>query len=196
MTTYYAGIGSRQTPDKVLDKIYSLGYYFALINCTLRSGHAIGADRYFESGCDDAKGSKEIYKPTSNVEDHIKLIYPYSIFVDQLSPEAKEIAKSIHPNWNALSNFGKKAHTRNVAIVLGKDLRTPSDFLICWTENAQAVGGSATAINVAMKYDIPVFNLGLRLFEDMNSHEIFENIVKALDFSKNRINYDPSKHAI
>ena len=33
--------------------------------------------------------------------------------------------------------------------------------MICWTPDGKIVGGTATALKLTMKYDIPVFNLGV-----------------------------------
>lgn len=56
----YAGIGSRSTPDDVIDKMHVLGEHFAHKGWLLRSGAADGADSAFEHGCDNGGGEKEI----------------------------------------------------------------------------------------------------------------------------------------
>ena len=48
---------------------------------------------------------------------------------------------------------------RNCYQVLGKDLETPSEFIICWTKDGQATGGTGQALRIAKKNNIPVFNL-------------------------------------
>lgn len=70
-----------------------------------------------------------------------------------------DLASNIHPAWNKLSFGAKKLHTRNCFQCLGLDLSTPSRFLICWTEKGNKIGGTRTAIVLAEKYNIPVFNL-------------------------------------
>jgi len=47
------------------------------------------------------------------------------------------------------SDYAKKLHGRNVKQVLGDDLKTPSDFLLCWTKEGKDVGGTRTAIVLA-----------------------------------------------
>jgi len=49
---YYAGIGSRSTPDNVLGIMEKLGIVLAKKGFILRSGGADGADKAFEKGCD------------------------------------------------------------------------------------------------------------------------------------------------
>lgn len=56
---YYAGVGSRETPQDILNTMYKIGKYLASKGYTLRSGGAIGADTAFENGCDSVKGEKE-----------------------------------------------------------------------------------------------------------------------------------------
>ena len=53
-------------------------------------------------------------------------------------------------------------HARNVYHVLGQDLNTPSKLLVAWTKLTKAgqpTGGTATAIRLAEKHNIPCFNL-------------------------------------
>jgi len=49
---------------------------------------------------------------------------------------------------------------RNSHQVLGLDLNTPSDFVICWTKNGKDQGGTFQTIRIARSYDIPIFNAG------------------------------------
>ena len=53
----------------------------------------------------------------------------------------------------------KKFMTRNVYQVIGKDLESPSKFVVCWTPKGEIVGGTAQAMKLAQKLDIPIFNL-------------------------------------
>ena len=50
MTNYYTGIGSRETPNEILDRMTRLGSWFSELDWVLRSGGAEGADRAFERG--------------------------------------------------------------------------------------------------------------------------------------------------
>ena len=69
---------------------------------------------------------------------------------------------SIHPNPVALSRGARALHARNMYQILGRDLETAVDFVICWTPNSAPVGGTRTAIVLAHQHNIPVFNLGNR----------------------------------
>jgi hypothetical protein len=74
---------------------------------------------------------------------------------------AKEIAATIHPAWHNCSDYAKGCHGRNVYQVLGEDLKTPVSFVICWTPEGKEVGGTRTAIVLAKRHKIPVYNLAL-----------------------------------
>lgn len=149
MYKFYTGIGSRNTPNDVCNSMTKLAQILYQYGYILRSGHADGADKAFESG---AFEKKEIYIPWKSFDNSTSDMY---IIPD----EAFEIAGQIHPAWDRCSDAVKKLHARNILQVLGQDLKTPSDFLLCWTHNAKIVGGTATAINLAKKHNVPVFNL-------------------------------------
>lgn len=151
MAKYYTGVGSRETPAEVLFNMRYLAKELALMGYTLRSGGAKGSDSAFEEGCDAVSGSKEIYLPVPKFNGSDSKLLP--------SMEAYRMAAQIHPAWSRCTSFARKAHARNIHQVLGEDLKTPSEFLICWTRGGVATGGTATAINLAVQNNIPVFNL-------------------------------------
>lgn len=150
---YYAGIGSRETPNEILTMFEKIGYYLGQNNFILRSGHAEGADQAFERGCDKVNGKKEIYIPWRNFEgSDSKLIVEYG--------EAFKIAEKFHPYWHNLKDGAKKLQARNSHQVLGKDLNSPSSFIVCWTKNGKGSGGTGQAIRIAKAYEIPIFDVG------------------------------------
>ena len=51
-------------------------------------------------------------------------------------------------------------HSRNCHQILGYDLKSPVDAVICWTPNGKMVGGTRTALLLAQDAGIPIFNLG------------------------------------
>lgn len=148
---FYTGIGSRQTPPYVLDMFIELAKNYAKDGYILRSGGADGADSAFEKGAGD---QKEIYLPWRGFNNNrSKLTSP--------TPAAFEMAKKYHPAWSRLRYPVKLLHARNCHQVLGLDLKTPSEFVVCWTIDGKAVGGTATAIKLAYDYDIQVMNYGI-----------------------------------
>lgn len=151
---YYAGIGSRETPKEALNIFEIIGEYLANQGYTLRSGHAEGADQAFENGCDKVTGLKEIYLPWSRFQgSDSKLV------VKDLG--AFEIAEQFHPYWHNLKEGAKKLQARNSHQVLGQDLNTLSDFIICWTKGGKGSGGTGQALRIANHYNIPVFDAGM-----------------------------------
>ena len=52
---------------------------------------------------------------------------------------------------------------RNCHQVLGQDLKTPVDFIVCWTKDGGESGGTGQALRIARDLNIPVYNL---YFED------------------------------
>lgn len=158
----YAGIGSRETPNWVIDVMEKMGAWLAKKGDNLRSGGADGADSAFERGCDSAYGKKEIFLPWQGFQgrgekrDGSRNVYCHYDNVD----DAIKIAKKYHPYWENLSNGGRALMARNSYQVLGKDLVTPSDFVVCYTEDGKEKGGTAQAMRIAKDKGVPIFNIG------------------------------------
>lgn len=156
----YAGIGSRKTPPKQLERMTAAAKRLAAMGYTLRSGAADGADRAFEAGAGERK----------------QIFLPWGEFNGSDSPftapsqEAREVAAALHPAWTHLPSSVKNLHARNSHQILGEDLRTPCDFVVCWTpdgaeteaERSKATGGTGQAIALASRWEIPVFNFARR----------------------------------
>lgn len=153
---FYTGIGSRQTPSNILNYMFQLASQLETnYKYVLRSGAALGADTAFEDG----SKVNEIYIPWIGFNNHKE------ICINSL--EAREIASKHHPYWNRLSEPVKKLMTRSVLQVLGQDLKTYSDFVLCWTpdgctnQKSRSIktGGTGLAISVADSYNVPVINM-------------------------------------
>ena len=157
----YAGIGSRKTPNDVLDLIKSIGRIYALYGWVLRSGAALGADRAFEYGCDSILGQKEIFR----VED------------TQHNPQwAFDTVDRYHPAPEKLSEYAKRLMARNAMIVLGQNGDHPVRKIVCYTHDGLGGGGTGQALRIAADYSIPVYDLGdinveLKIREDVHSRE-------------------------
>ena len=157
MTGFYTGVGSRETPPDALDTIRRIAASLVLFGYTVRSGGAQGADTAFAEG---APSDVHIYLPWRGfIGGRARLETP--------SIDAYRMAATVHPAWERLSRGARALHARNCHQVLGDDLKTPSDFLICWTSDGcvsermrtKSTGGTATAIVLADRNRIPVFNL-------------------------------------
>jgi hypothetical protein len=145
---FYAGIGSRRAPPRIEASIREVAEALNELGYCLRSGAAPGCDTWFEKYATEA----QIFIPYAGFNGHPSLWSNPTL-------GAGVIASRIHPVWDRLSDAVKKLHARNVHQVLGPDLRTPSDFVVCWTPNGEEVGGTAMAMRVARTAQIPVFNL-------------------------------------
>ena len=152
----YAGIGSRKAPPDQLARMTRAAARLNKMGYTLRSGGAAGADTAFEAG---AGQKKEIFLPWSGFNGSS------SSFVEP-TREASEVAACVHPAWQKLSPVAKILMARNSHQVLGADLRSPVDFVICWTpdgaeteqDRGMATGGTGQSIALASRWGIPVFN--------------------------------------
>lgn len=137
---YYAGIGSRKTPAHILDVMTAIAIKLELDGYILRSGGAVGADTAFESGISNNQ-HKQIF------------------VADNATQQSIQLASEFHPNWNACSSYVKKLHGRNSMIILGENLDSPVKFVICYTPDGKASGGTGLAIKIAIDRNIPILNL-------------------------------------
>lgn len=173
---YYAGIGSRETPEHTLNLMSQMASYLANKGYTLRSGGADGADIAFENGCDKVNGLKEIYLPWGKFNGSNSNL----IVKDK---KAFELAEMYHPYWHNLSQGAKKLQARNCHQVLGNDLKTPSKFIICYTKDGKRKGGTGQALRIAETKNIDIFDCGLYNDSDTLKNE-YRKFLKLLEIIK------------
>lgn len=152
---YITAIGSRKTPEPILDQMENLGAALAALGFIGRSGHADGADYAFEKGFDS---NIDIYLPWPSFNRDMAIYgNPKCI---SMSSKTDELLKIACPHFANLKIGPKKLHARNLHQVLGDDLANPipSIAVVAWTEGGELVGGTATAIRLANHFNIPVFN--------------------------------------
>ena len=145
-------VGSRQTPRETLIMMKEFIIFGNKKGYIFRSGGADGADHMVTLYALNA----EIYLPWyrfNGVDNGI---------VVTMTKKHYEMVGKIHPAPERLSQGAYKLHGRNLNQILGRNIEEPlySDFVVCWTPDAQPVGGTRTAIVMAQMYDIPVINLG------------------------------------
>ncbi len=157
----YTGIGARKTPEYIQKIMTGVSLCLEDDGYTLRSGGAEGADTAFESSVQN----KEIYLPWSGFNNNRPGLYLIN------KPEwstAREILSEIHPDFVNYRNSVQNLFTRNVFQILGADLKTPSEFVMCWTPDGCVnestytqglTGGTGIAIKLASRLGIPVYNL-------------------------------------
>jgi len=111
-------------------RLESLGYI-------LRSGGASGADTAFSNGCK----SKTIYRAAD------------------ATPASLKTVDVFHPAPHLLSSYIKRLHARNALIILGHDLQSPVDFVLCWTPGGRVTGGTGQGLRIALHHKIPIVNM-------------------------------------
>ena len=184
---YFAGVGSRETPDPILRIMTSWANKLYLDGFGVTTGGARGSDDAFYQGIIEANsqchedGSLKLFLPRKNFNGHKK-----GILIS--NPATLKMAREILLDYNAyrhyknpprfitendeskLSDFEiatRQFHTRNVFQVLQEDLKTPVKFVGCWTPcgsyqyDDKPSGGTAIAINLAtaLERPVPVINL-------------------------------------
>jgi len=154
--TYITGVGSRRAPLDILVLAEKISYFYTTKGAIIRSGGAAGMDTAFEIGA----FTKEVYLPWVGFNDN-----PSRLF--GVNEDALKIAEEFHPNWKNLAQPSRLLMGRNVYQILGKDLQTPSDCVVCWTPDGcedgrcttNRTGGTGQALRIAAHYSIPIFNL-------------------------------------
>lgn len=139
---FYAGIGSRETPQDVLTLMSKIAKGLCKKNYVLQSGGAKGADSAFSNAALDVGGDCNIFTAKS-----------------QLPLWTQVFTDFFHPAPNRLKDFPRKLMCRNAMQILGRNGDTPVDFVVCWTKDGKASGGTGQAIRIAEYFGIPVFNL-------------------------------------
>ena len=157
---YYAGIGSRIAGQAVLERLRRLAMRLASCGYVLRSGAAEGSDTACEIGALCGAGGLELWLPWPNFRNRFGQGYFPDI-------QHFEIASQFHPVWDKLPSYAKYLHARNVGQILGQDCASPVQFVLCWTADGcesestrtRHTGGTGSAIAIASRYNIPIFNL-------------------------------------
>lgn len=166
------------------------GLYFQELGYSLRSGDAIGSDRYFAENFDDDR--KEIYRPLNKLKNNTRThIFNYN---EEDWKLALEVIKLIHPGFSYLNDYSIALHARNVFQVLGSNLDNKSKFILAYTPDgakryedcSSKTGGTGTAIKIADLLDIPVFNLSI----DNDLERLLDAYSKKIDVSLIKKNKD------
>jgi hypothetical protein len=171
MNKFYAGIGSCETPPDILQLMGEIAEKLAGSGWRLRSGGAQGADTAFQQGVENYC-RKQVFLP----QDFQEIYLPWNGFNNLKEDKssgyivyhdyhADRLAMKYHPIYDRLSGKQRQLMARNGYQVLGKDLQTPSTFIVCWTRDgsvgktSRGTGGTGQAIRIAFAHNIPIFNL-------------------------------------
>lgn len=159
----YTGIGSRETPNNILNLMENIGYKFAELGWILRSGGAKGADRFFEIGADryyiERNIKNIVYKEIFTVDNFIKTDENYQFCLKYLLPVIDK-----NRNFSTFKPYTKHLLLRNVHQIVGINQIPLSftKFVICWIpieDYWRNAGGTRYALRIAHNLNIPIFNL-------------------------------------
>lgn len=163
----YAGIGARDTPHHILKYMTRIAQALDQDGYKLRTGGADGADTSFMEGTTPDK--TQLFLPWKGYNG-----WDYGNW--SLNENHMHAAWLAHPNWDACKPSVRKLHARNAKIILGQRLASPSKFVVCYTKNGNAIGGTGVAITMADTHLIPVFNLGAGVDRVMEELQDFLNL--------------------
>jgi len=174
----YAGIGSRETPQEILKLMNQIGFLLAQNNVTCRTGAALGADQAFANGANMGGGKIHLSIPWGSYEQKwINTLIPSLLEIQVLDPNADTDAmlsvKHHHPYHDKLKQGAIKLHARNWLILY------EADYVICYTSDGNAKGGTGQGIRIAEASGKYVYNLG-------NPHTL-DSFYKDLDLRRNEL---------
>lgn len=131
MANCYAGIGSRETPENTLFMMQLIAGFLDSKGFLLRSGGAKGADTAFETGA----VAKTVFYAKHWIHNGVRHGPPEknrNIYFESYWSLAYSITcKYYHSDLTKRPQYVRDLMTRNVFQVLGYDLNTHSDFVIC-----------------------------------------------------------------
>ena len=78
-----------------------------------------------------------------------------------ITNECFELTLKYTPNLEFFKRQTQLLICRDTYQVLGGNLNTPVEFIVCYTNNGNTSGGTGYAIRIAESMNIPVFNRGL-----------------------------------
>lgn len=156
---FYTGIGHRDTPLKVKSYIKQIAKRLSLVEYTLRSGGADGADSFFEEGVIGKR--KEIYLPWKRFNNNYSPLY-------DIGEKAYNKVEQYFNEWSLsktefkdIKDGAKKLFIRNYYQLVGYD-DIKSDFVIYYADqdnSGKPMGGTGFAVYMANKLNIPSYNI-------------------------------------
>lgn len=169
MSFTWAGIGARHPAETNVPKLnYLIDRIVPWINSnwpntTMTSGGAEGCDERFEKAALECGIKTLIFLPWAKFRQHES---PYWITARHVQ-NAEAISVEAHPAWRKLEPKFKLLMIRNAYQVLGKNLKSPVKFVLCYTDDGcqtdarrtRKTGGTGQAITIADFNNVPVINL-------------------------------------
>ncbi|MEG3641631.1 hypothetical protein [Magnetococcus sp. PR-3] len=165
----YAGIGGLSTPVDIQHIMTRIAERLGYRGHTLPSGGASGADNAFEQGAIQSSGKMEIFLPYPGFEGRNPDQRRYFLIDkgNEIFMPALDLAFHYHPLGERMPLNVTPYMVRNCFQVLGVDLKSPVDRVICWTrdgaisaeETSPYTGGTGQAIRIAHDQGITISNL-------------------------------------
>ena len=153
----YAGLGASNAPAAQRTLMTDIGHRLAQEDFLLRSGGGQGAEQAFENGARLADGEARIYLPSDGYRGRESGVDGATA---EIPERAYQIAASHHDKWDTLTEATRRQYARNAVEILGEDLSTPADAVVCWTRDGKDTGATAQALALAREHNIPIINLG------------------------------------
>lgn len=171
----YAGVGSRSTPVEVGYKMMEYAKRLAALEYVLISGgarnpkhdisNAVSADHVFEYAVSEVDCNMIIYRPYSNkftpCGDRAIVRVPDAALYEKAISYIK--AHNIIPWFDKMSSWAKLLHARNYYQIVQENGHKV-DFVIAYSpidDKGEPMGGTRTAIKIAEKMGVKVYNLAL-----------------------------------
>ena len=185
----YAGVGARATPDAVLGHMREMAERLGERGWRLRTGGADGADKAFAAAAPADR--REVIVPWNGYNgwqgSGCRVLTPAEIGA------MRPLAEPHHAAWERCAAKVRDLHARNVAVVLGTDLKQPAQAVVCWTKDGRDQGGTGMAIRLAQHHRIPVLNLaGMDMRAAMDR---LERIAETLDRRNEKERSQPGRSA-
>ena len=134
----YAGVGARKTPEQVLGQMRDMATNLAGRGWHLRTGGAKGADDAFAHAAPAER--RTVYLPWAGYNGWSRT-EGRALKAQELR-KLRAAAEPHHPAWQRCPARVRDLHARNVAILVGYDMREPAHAMVCWTEGGRVEGGT------------------------------------------------------
>ena len=161
---WFAGVGSRDTPEDVCKLMQKLAVVFYALGYGLSSGDARGADRAFWEGALLSPFYRKIGARIYLCDEWVRgrKADPKNFFYNaQRFPtfeKAKQMALEARGSFHGLDDWGINLHSRNVMQIHGASLQDKVEYLVYWAipvgKTERVKGGTNTSLQLAIKAGI------------------------------------------
>ena len=156
----YAGVGARATPEPVLAHMREIAERLGERGWRLRTGGADGADSAFAAGAPpDLRNVIVPWRGYNGLDTRAGDGSACRVLTPAEIEAMRPLAEPHHPASERCAAKVRDLHARNVAVLLGSDLKQPAHAVVCWTKDGRDIGGTGLAIRLAQHHRIPVLNL-------------------------------------